>query len=255
MTYSPYQWEKLNEYKDDIVNCCERCGGHGYVDDGDPCDCMIVFKYISKLFVAGIPSEYWNFWLDDLEVDEDTVGLIKKYFEYFPNAVKKHKGIMFAGTNGTGKTALMCEIGKYAISERYKVVFFTFEEFIQATHDRDADFFNKLKLADIHLFDEFGKGYVKEGSFFIPAKIEQYIKRTIADKVLIITTNYTEDELAEDLGDSIVSAIQRQIVTVTVNGPDYSTERRKDWTEDLKTAYDYYHANILRYAIKFRGRE
>jgi len=251
MTYNKYEWEKLNEYKDDIVNTCTSCYGLGYMDDDVTCDCMRIFKYISKLFIAGIPSEYWNLYLDVLKVEPEVIDLIKKYFQYFKNAVKKHKGIMFAGSNGVGKTALMCEIGKFAVSEKYKVKFFTFEDFTQAAHTGNVEFFEKLKQADIHLFDEFGKGYIKEGSFFVPSKIEQYIKRTIADKVLIITTNYTEEELAEELGDSIVSAIQRQIVTVTIDGDDYSTRRQKNWTEDLKTGYDYYHENILRYAKNF----
>lgn len=252
MGYSPDQLQKLNELKADIVGCCERCAGHGYVDDGETCDCMAVFKYISKLFVAGIPLEYWNFWLEELAVAEEIKKLIKKYFQYFKNAVKKHKGIMFAGTNGNGKTALMCEIGKFAVAAGYSVAFFSFEDFIEAMHKQDTKFFDWLRVSRVHLFDELGKGYIKDGSFFVPAKIESYIKRTVSSKVLILTTNYTEDELTEALGDSVMSAIKRQVITVTVDGPDYSHQRQKDWANDLKTEYNYYHKNILRYAVEFK---
>lgn len=253
MKYTDKELKDLYAYRAEIVDVCEKCGGVGYFDEDVTCLCMKVFKYIHKLYIARIPFEYWQLFLNDLNIDSDIKTFFnEKYFPYFKNVVQKNKGIIFAGKNGVGKTALLCEIGKFAISKKYNVMFFSGGEYVQAIHTDDNNFFKKLDIADIHLFDEFGKWYIKEGSNYVLSKVEQYVKKTIAEKVLIVTTNFTKTDLKDMLGDSVMSALQRHCIFMEVHGTDYGVVKQKNWTEDLMSAYNYYHKNILYYTEKFQ---
>jgi DNA replication protein DnaC len=212
---------------------------------------MRLFKYVCSLVTADIPTEYWQLYFEELNVDEKIKNLLRLFFSNYKNALVKHKGIMFAGINGVGKTALLCEIGKYFISEKISVKRFTFEQFTNAAFKNNSDFFESLSIADVLLFDEFGKGYVKADSTFLPGKIESFVKDAIENKVLCLATNFNQEELRDLLGDSIMSALERQVVTVVVDGSDYSNVRQGDWVKDLMSIYDYGHVNIRRYADKF----
>lgn len=251
MTYNPDDFKRLTAYKNETVNVCSVCNKMGYLAEGVLCKCMKVFKYVAQLFLAGIPEEYWSIYLDSLNVNSDLIKFIHLYFDNFKVAVRKRKGLLFRGSNGVGKTAVMCEIGKYAISEGYKVKLISYPDLVDAIMRPDMQFEEELKIADIHLLDEFGKAYQKMGSDFVPSKIEQYIKSTLSTKVLIISTNYTDTDLTSMLGSSVMSAIKGSTKSITVNGDDYRDKQNDNWIKDLKTEYNYYHVNILRYANKF----
>lgn len=253
-------FEKLIKYKEFIVDQCAKCEGNGYLLDESKCICMKVFCFISKLVLSEIPNEYWNLLLSDLEVPEKVLKIINIYLENINNAVDKHKCIMFTGTNGVGKTAIMCEIGKEAIVKNYKVCYITFEDLIDSFYpkksdkevDENKEFLNRIKKADFILLDEFGKAPLKENSLFIPQKLENFIKKVVNEKVMVATTNFNKEQLKNMFGESCIDALYRQTYFLKIDGGDYTEKRHNEWVNDLTTEYNYFHKNILYYAERIK---
>ena len=118
--------EKLLKIRTDLVDGCSVCDGRGYIADEVPCQCMLIFQYIIHLTEARIPEDYWALSLDNLEqVDPEFTEFVGYYCGRIHRAAKKGLGILFLGSNGIGKTSMMCEIGKEAIVQGYKVRYLT----------------------------------------------------------------------------------------------------------------------------------
>lgn len=254
-------YSELMRIKAVLVDNCPTCRGIGYLLDAEnreyTCECMIIFRYISRLVYSEIPREYWTLFYDELEVSDEYRDILTFYIKYLDNAINKLKGILFIGANGVGKTSMLCEIGKQFLIKGYTVKYFTSEKYLTQLKMRDE---GKIVLEDIdsaqvHLLDELGKAYVKKGSDYVLSQTEEYIRRAVTTKVLICSTNFEESELVEMFGESTISVMKRHLKFVHVEGQDKSKSVYKSWVDDLSSDFDYFHPNILKMAKLQRENE
>jgi len=250
--YSDEELRNLIKYKSKLVDSCTICNGSGYIIDDETgldtlCDCMMVFRYIKALVTAHIPVEYWQLRLSELtDVEKKYRDFIKRYLEHFENAINQALGVFFLGTNGIGKTALMCEIGKFAIIKGFDVCYFTAQQYISSYHKDDTD---RYSFSQIILLDELDKAYMKEGSTFVPKVIEDFLRRVISKgKIVVAASNEDLKELTSVFGASTISMIRRHLKIIGMQGEDRSDGMQRHWMRLLETDYDFMHPAIVRMA-------
>lgn len=244
-------WKKLLQVKNELVDTCTKCGGTGYVStdtDTSLCKCMLVFKYVQRLIQAEIPIEYWTLYYKDLQISEKYIDVLGYYIERLDTALLKSKGILLIGANGIGKTAMLCEIAKFFLVKGITVKYTTADYYLSALKDNNTIFVKDYEDAEVHIFDEVGKSYQKKGSDYAMTKIEEYLRRASANKVLLSASNFEQRDLIDLLGESAMSVITGHLSIINVTGKDFRKSMQEDWMRDLDEHFDYYHENILRMA-------
>ena len=145
------------------------------------------------------------------------------------------------------------DMEQYVTPEHYEYVKLSLKEKLG---DYDATNKTRHRLSDFTLLDELDKAVVGKSDW--PAKTaEEFIRETISlGKGLIVASNLTQKGLAEQFGESLVSALQRNLLLVPVEGEDYSTklqsELKQSWEQRLSGEVDYYADSIVQRA---RNRE
>lgn len=253
--YSEELLKVLFDYKKRIVSNCEFCAGTGYLMDREEdvlCNCMLIFRYVKALVIAGIPTAYWHLRLQELtDVERPYRLLVEDYLRHFNNALDQALGFFLLGSNGIGKTALLCEIGKYAIVRGYTVRYFTAQRYVNACHQNDTEQFTVPRVI---LFDEIEKTYVKEGSNYVPKMLEDFLRRVISEgRVVIAASNEDEQELEKLFGVSTMSMVRRHLKIVSMEGADRSDQMQRSWMGKLKKEYDFMHSNIV-YMAKLKKK-
>jgi DNA replication protein DnaC len=252
MAYDKAVLDKLRDLKEKIVSSCSVCSGNGYVfekSEDVPCVCMQVFIYIKQLILAGIAKDYWCLELQSLRIADSYKTLLQKYLDNYANAEEKSLGFLFMGTNGVGKTACLAELGKEAIIRGQSVKYITAESYIKEMS------FNSIYSIDTNviLLDELDKAYIKEGSSFVPKRIEDLIRKSIGQGAIVhIATNMDSEGLTEMFGDSFFSMLQRHLKLVPFKGEDFSQEKQQNWFKDLTTSFSYMHPVIVKSAQRKR---
>lgn len=249
------QIEHLRQIRDkETVGCCKKCNGEGYLLDkagaSSTCDCMLVFKYIKALVDACIPQDYWALEYSELAISDKIKVLMSSFFDHFDNALSKGLGFLFFGPNGSGKTSLMAEIGKFAIMHGHSTLYATTEQYILSLQKDDMR--DQLLNARVLLLDELDKAYFKEGSSFGPKKVEDLVRQSLrSNSILVMATNMDEPSLVEMFGDSFVSMLRRHLKFVPVTGSDFSKKMADRWLTELTSSYDYMAPTIVK-AAKLR---
>jgi DNA replication protein DnaC len=207
--------------------------------------------YVTRLLYSRIPKDYWILSLPAMQIDEIYKSTVSHYIEHIEDAADNGMGIIFLGANGIGKTSMMCEIGKYAISRLYPVQYLTLPEYIESCRDNDGIVAEWVKAAGFILLDEVDKVYVKRGSDYAVTQIDRLFRSIFnAGKVLLMCSNWSWDEFEKNLGVSICSMLQRKCRLVTMLGSDISPQLQDTFSDRLVRKVDYTHPEIVRMARK-----
>lgn len=145
----------------------------------------------------------------------------------------RHKdSILFIGDCGTGKSHMAQALGMIACEKGYKVLYTTCSALItdlnNGTYERNlARHLRKYVNPDLLIIDEMGHDrlelqLVKEAHLLFKVVDERYKK----DRPLIFTTNVSENDWAEYLGDpistrAILDRIFHRSVRIEIRGPSY----------------------------------
>jgi len=88
---------------------CEKCAGEGIImadeSTGSECECIKQGKFELKMLRGNVPEEYWQ--EPEFNV-ASTFPSIKDYLVQLGES--RPKGLMLAGSNGTGKTTKACYV-------------------------------------------------------------------------------------------------------------------------------------------------
>jgi DNA replication protein DnaC len=250
---------QIDALKSDLIKTHRKCGGTGYLPgkiEGmvSRCSCMIIFRYLSKLIRSNISVDYWMLNFDDLLVDDKIKKSVKIYLDHINTAKHKGLGLVLHGNNGTGKTSIMCEIGKSAILEGYKVRYLTLNSYIDALFSKDK--INSKNLTDYYedadflLVDEIDKtnGNIKNA-------IDEFFRRMInMKKCIICGTNMNSDLLDSALGKSVVSLLKRRSKFIQFDGNDFSEKLEEDFNNRLLEEIDYFSPSIWKIAMEYETR-
>jgi len=249
-------FSQLEDIKKATVGSCLVCGSAGYLGSEvpgkvNPCKCMAVFRYVMALVLAKIPMDYWALSLNDLTIDIDYKKLIKHYIKNLSGAKARGLGIIFFGTNGIGKTSMMCMVGKAAVIQQIPVQYFTVQQYVDAKKS-DSPLIGEFESGKLILLDEMDKVYIKQNSSFVPKTVEEFLRRMLSvNKMIIACTNYDQETFAGTFGDSIVSMLKRRSKFVDVEGMDYSNTLQGTWDDLLISSYDYYQGDIVPAAERY----
>ena len=240
---------------------CEECDGEGRVfsqDDkgvaflSDCSYCSTIRKRLRLLNDSGIPGKFSSATLEIYQ----PVGLQNKkalsrandFLYDFKAAPKEtHRGLLFMGGPGLGKTHLVVSILKQLILEEGVdgkfVDFFQLLSDIRHGYSHDQ---SEMSLIEPYLksrlltIDELAKGRNNEWEQTI---LDQFIssRYNAADKITLFTTNYTDQNmvasdisgrttsfpkqsLAEKVGERIFSRLAQMCDFIKMEGDDYRTK-------------------------------
>jgi DNA replication protein DnaC len=254
--YTKEEFKELVEFKEKIVRAHSDCDGYGWLNEGAPCVCMKVFRYIKRLHIAGVPKKYWVFRLGELKADEDYKNAVKRYLKNYANALEKGLGLLFLGPTGVGKTALMCEIAKYSIVKNHSTVYTTVARVMDdLMADPNMSIVGRFLQHSLVILDELDKVYIKKESLFVQRKLEDLIRALLnRNRIVLLGTNWTEGELEEVFGGMFLSLLKRYLLFITFSGDDIGAMSQNGWMGELESKFDYFHENIVYYAERMKGR-
>ena len=220
---------------------CDECGGEGriyeenengisYVKD---CACTTLEKSLKKLGEVGIPGKYAGSWLETYHPDEGTQKLaLRKSKDFVKDFGESNKGLVFMGRPGVGKTHLAVSIIKTLSME--KDVDCKFIDFFQLLSDirngfsageSEQSLINPFVKSRLLVIDELAKGRNTEWELTI---LDQIISQRYndADKATIFTTNYPNENSAENNGRSHNGPAGKYVDT------DSAEHRHNIWGEE-----------------------
>lgn len=256
----------VNQLRAEIIPC-EHCED-GYLPsiyEGvlNTCICKRITMYIAALLRARIPKKYWWHDFEDLGgFDPKVRGATAKFIDNIERAVDNGLCVLYHGRNGTGKTTLMCEIGKVALTRGLRVLYVTAEEYVTSLRDPDVEKID-LSNVDVVLFDELEKVYKAKGSSFADRMIEDAIRKGVnRGQSFVFATNHIDRELTEDerdagnrcleesIGESLRSMLLEHARSVEVNNSDFRLEKVAEWDDILEGNTDgsYYDETITKRA-------
>jgi DNA replication protein DnaC len=217
-------------------NLCRVCNGTGSLVSINPttgqeelvpnsCECLIWEHRVSRLNASGVPEKYLlaefsfdnirygNKHLDQNMADkfEENQALIRNFCEQADSIIKRGVTpgekyfLTLVGPVGTGKTYFaICALKDLILNFGHSGKFIDFQSLLNKIRDSytkktsEDDIMNPLRLTDVLLIDEFGKGRT-ENEWEIEKLDDLVNSRYNSGRVTIITSNYLPPELLKEM--------------------------------------------------------
>lgn len=219
-----------------------KCDGSGWIlgDDDLAYECECLAPRLTRARSAGvnsvIPPRYRGVSFDRppiTEIDSVVVNAVRDWVENIDGNLERGRGIWLMGDTGTGKTSLAMLVSKEALKRDRTVAIYSLPKLfarIRATSDAGpeaasyTDFFESLCAVDLlHLED---LGTEKRTEWVLEQLYALINERYEREKSIMVTTNFDQGELEEQLGDRILSRL------VEICGdplPLYGTDHRLEF--------------------------
>lgn len=142
-------------------------------------------------------------------------------------SAEKNSLLLF-GSPGTGKTHLAAAVANDFVSKGIPTLFGTFVDHLEHIkeefdHGGTNNYLADMKTIPVLVIDDLGQEKESEWTEQILYQVINY--RYEHKSPIIITTNYTEDELANRLGEAKVSRLYEVSYAVVMKGSNYRMER------------------------------
>ncbi len=210
------------------------CDGSGFVIDeatNTASDCACRHARIAAARAASlegrIPKLYENvsFERPPIAYMPDTlVSEVRRYIRNIDTNLAQGRGLWLTGDVGTGKTSLAMLVSKAAIDAGYSVAIYSLPRLLNLIRDEldtdnsVLDLIDRLAAVDLLHIDDLGAQHTTSW------RLEQLYSivdaRYQAKRSIVATTNLMPDELAEQMG-------QRVLTTISEDGGQQSTRERK----------------------------
>jgi DNA replication protein DnaC len=204
---------------------CRVCDGTTFIIDeatGDarPCECRDARIKATRLRGArtSLPRLYVENGADlEREPVLSLAPKLKSTVQGYGRRVGEHldrgEGLWFHGPHGTFKTSAAVAIAKEAERQGYSVGFRTVPELLwrlRSTHDEGSvdsyeRLLDKLVQLDLLVLDDFGAERTTE--YALEALYAIVNKRLLDKRAILVTTNLEPDDLADQVGERIVSRL------------------------------------------------
>ena len=232
-----------SDYLDDIVDC-PRCGDTGYTRDGSLCLCLqrLYGEEKAKELTAGQEigaRSFGDFRLDYYKGEardcmELTLAAARTYAERFGPA---SGNLLLQGGTGLGKTFLSMCIARAVSEKGFSVVYETAQEafaaFEEQKFSRDAETYSaasekvrRILNCDLLILDDLGTELTT--SFTQSALYNIVNSRLTAHKQTVISTNLSDEALADRYLPQIVSRVAGEYDTLLFLGEDIRAIRRRE---------------------------
>lgn len=222
---------------------CPVCKGKGFVinDDGTAtwCTCMQQDNTERRLVAARIPAKYMTRTFESFTPYSPQLKKIYqdalRYATTFQSIRKiDKKGLLLTGSVGTGKTHLAAAILRKVISDGHSGLFWNIVDFfreLRSTMNNDdpehteESILAKARQVDLLVLDDLG---IEKTTDWVLDRLYLLINSRYQDDMpLIVTTNQTLPELADRVGQRIVSRLSEMCSHLNINAEDYRRKNMK----------------------------
>lgn len=199
--------ENLYEFRDNLVNNCEKCGGKGYIETGDnmfvDCDCVNEFNEYRQMIKLGLP----------LSIVENRKKYLRNYSKYFSQQTLKSikayfsknlsKNVLFVRKDETSwGTDVISGYFLYKLAKEKSFMYVETSHLNELFFDFDKKYENCLDYllsVDVLLIDNFGKfGNAKNmgnDTSFITDRTQSFLlSRRKVGKITLISSRMTKRE-------------------------------------------------------------
>ena len=190
-------------------------------------------KVSDYYLMCGIKKGWHSKSLDDFTNDDEALAHVKNYLRKFAEAKESGVGLYLWGSNGTGKTHLMCCAFKELISCKQTVRVFTIDEIVDQftaswyspEHKRELN--HMLRTGGFLGIDEFGKNVGKDGeAIYLPDMVKRIMESVIRFRVQMkrpiwFSSNTDPKFVREVFSEDIASLLNEAVIDVCVRGEDY----------------------------------
>ncbi len=190
-----------------------------------------VNEFESKAKIFDLPKKYWDKQYSNFQEASENLKVKKEICFEFAKGKTEKSSLVMAGTVGSGKTHLAVMVAKNlakvqgnlglrAATVKFIVADELFTKFNDLVYEKKSkmDFINELLRHDLLIIDDLGVAN------YTPAKQENLyllINRAYLDeKKLLITTNFTLDQLAE-FDERVISRLVEMAIVLKFNEKDY----------------------------------
>jgi DNA replication protein DnaC len=223
-----------------------RCDGSGLIEDADHgivryCDCrrQLVAGRRARALSAVVPRRYRGVSFDRPPVTEmpaPQVDLVRRYVRQLGARLDAGRGLWFQGGPGTGKTTLAMLVSQAALETGRTVAIYSLprllaeirETFDDARPGAYTDLLDRLAGVDLLHLDDVG---AEKTSPWVLEQLYALINARYEDeRAVLITTNLSHEDLADQIGARTVSRLEQMCEVVPMMGRD----RRRVEVTDLR---------------------
>lgn len=195
------------------------------------------------LSMIGVPKHFQNISIEDFNTFDiqdllDLKSFIKSYLDNLDYNFENNVGLLIRGSNGVGKSMITSLIIKEAYRHRYTSKRLTFMEYLNVyssatfasgdeKEELEGKFYNDIKAVEFLVLEEVGKETQSKDnrSTFHITVLEDCLRyREEKGLVTILCTNMTSQDFSNRYGNSILSIIKGNCISVDIVGTDRRPE-------------------------------
>lgn len=199
--------------------CCKQAIERGNAEHDKAVNIMVREKHFSG---AMLPHRHSESGFKNYDVQHDGHKVAKaECFKFAKNFVVQNatNNLIMVGRTGTGKTHLACAVARNALDARKYVRYVTSEDMAgeissawSKPDDSEASAIYRFTDCDLLILDEYGLHDQHETRLQLVHKV--LYARYDAKKATMLITNWTVEQLKENLGDRLWSRFQHDGLTV-----------------------------------------
>lgn len=172
-----------------------------------------------RLLRARIPKKYWDASLGEVPEEDEHRKSVIAFLNNLKDAMARGVGLfLWSSENATGKTALLCIIGRVALAKSMSVLFLRSEELATTrlndqAYDENLTMFDRASTVDVLLVDDVGKEVVGRQSTagFREQLFEDLIRsRAQAGLVTCITSNLAPSHIKQRFQSEDLASVLRE---------------------------------------------
>jgi DNA replication protein DnaC len=213
------------------------CDGSGFLIDEDThtardCRCrpLKIAAIRARTLEARIPKRYRAIAFehsDVIDIERRGPTQVREVRDFVRNIdanLDEGRGLWLTGGSGTGKTALAMIVSKAAIDAGRTVAIYSCPRLLSVIRDSIErggvlEFLDRLAAADLLHIDDLGAEHRTE---WVLEQLYTIVNARYEDeRSTIVTSNLGRDELAEQLGERIVSRLEGCCDVLPFYGPDH----------------------------------
>jgi DNA replication protein DnaC len=192
------------------------------------CNCPDQLQRFKHYLAAGIGKTYQVLTFDDYAGDQAALDSCNRYMNLHKAYISSGVGMVFMGTQGTGKTMLPMLMMKFFVREGYNCFATTFTDMVVKITDSwftaERDFKRKIDSAHVLLIDDLGKDVPRPGTRESALMDTILRERVQNSRPTFITTNLNLQAFQEAYGVSAMSLLRERSNVVVVQGGDFRNQ-------------------------------